>query len=95
MSLSLLNTHVLDRITFYILYNNIIEKCTCCFRLNTLERASMYEQTWSNNWLDELDGEDDEALRQSLENDKLSFSEGGRTKGSSGSDVVVSMCDRL
>ena len=50
----------------------------------------MYEQTWSDNWLDELDGEDDDALRESLENDKRSFAEGGRTKGSSGSDVVVS-----
>jgi len=49
----------------------------------------MYEQTWSENWLDELDGEDNEALRKSLESGKHSYSDGGRTKGSSGSDVVV------
>ena len=33
------------------------------FRLNTLERASIYEQTFSESWLDELDGEcDDDPL---------------------------------
>lgn len=61
--------------------------CFCVLsRLNTLERASMYEQTWSDNWLDELDGAGDEALRESLENGQTE----GRKKGSTGSDVVVS-----
>ena len=31
-------------------------------RLNTLERASIYEQTFSESWLDELDGECDDPL---------------------------------
>ena len=32
------------------------------YRLNTLERASIYEQTFSESWLDELDGECDDPL---------------------------------
>ena len=27
------------------------------YRLNTLERASVYEQTFSESWLDEVDGD--------------------------------------
>lgn len=60
------------------------------FRLNTLERASFYEQTWSENWLDELDGE--ESFGESLDMDPPS-SRGtklSREKKGTESDVAVS-----
>ena len=50
----------------------------------------MYEQTMSENWLDELDGAEDDALRVSLQDGQRSFIDRERKIGSTGSDVVVS-----
>ena len=73
-------------------FNCIVSVVSHC-RLNTLERASMYEQTWSESWMDELDGE--ESFGESLETDPSSAGlrgKGGvaREKRGTESDVAVS-----
>lgn len=65
-------------------------------RLNTLERASMYEQTWSENWTDELDGEES-SFGESLDTDpsscdpSCSAGKGVREKRGTESDVTDSV----
>lgn len=60
------------------------------FRLNTLERASIYEQTWSESWLDELDG-DGSSFGESLDADPSNTALKGRgEKKGTESDVTVS-----
>ena len=61
-----------------------VRRCTCYYltpppRLNTLERASIYEQTWSESWVDELDGE--ESFGESLDTDPPSKGREKRGKG--------------
>jgi hypothetical protein len=50
--------------------------------LNTLERASIYEQTFSESWLDELDG--GEECDDPLDDMDPSLDSGGAVDGPSG-----------
>ena len=61
--------------------NNIMCDSSPACRLNTLERASIYEQTFSESWLDELDGECDDPLDDGMDSAHLLGADGTTSKG--------------